>query len=167
MQKTNIERIYYGSTPDLVWKEIFREQGTKIAKLMAFTGRMLFGINNTLTQQLIDAIKIPSCSLNDWNNDVLIEEIFSYHLKRRTNSYINWRDFLNKWWKQGTIIELHSNLKQLYPTNYQLNERELNAWRTMLYHIGCHNITPFLRQESEIRNKYHLFKNKKIYILIS
>ncbi len=89
MQKTNIERIYYESTPDLVWKEIFHEQGTKIAKLMAFTGRMLFGINNTLTQQLIDAIKIPSCSLNDWNNDVLIEEIFSYHLKRRTNSYIN------------------------------------------------------------------------------
>ena len=43
---------------------------------MAFTGRMLFGINNTLTQQLIDAIKIPSCSLNDWNNDILIEEIF-------------------------------------------------------------------------------------------
>jgi len=57
---------------------------------------MLFGINNTLTQQLIDAIKIPSCSLNDWNNDVLIEEIFSYHLKQQTNSYINWRDFLNK-----------------------------------------------------------------------
>jgi len=49
MQKTNIERIYYRSTPDLVWKEIFHEQGTKIAKLMAFTGRMLFEINNTLT----------------------------------------------------------------------------------------------------------------------
>jgi len=63
---------------------------------MAFTERMLFGINNTLTQQLIDAIKIPSCLLNDWNNDVLIEEIFSYHLKQQTNSYINWRDFLNK-----------------------------------------------------------------------
>ncbi|CAG8644325.1 14830_t:CDS:2, partial [Funneliformis mosseae] len=43
-------------------------------------------------------------------------------------------------------------LKQLYSTNYQSNERELNAWRIILYYIGCHNITLFLNQESETRS---------------
>ncbi|RIA84227.1 hypothetical protein C1645_784549, partial [Glomus cerebriforme] len=77
IQKTKIEKIYYESTPDLVWKKIFRQE-------------------------------------------------------------------------QGTIIELYSNLKLLYPTNYQLSERELNAWRIMLRNIGCQNIT-FLKQESKTR----------------
>lgn len=151
MQKTTFENVYYGNTPDLVWERIFHEQGTKIAKLMILTGKVLFGIENTITQRLIQAIEIPSCLLSDWNNDVLTEKVFSYHLKRRTISNVNWRGFLKKWQEQETIIELHSNLKQLYPTNYQFNERELNAWRIMLRKMGCHDITPFSRQNSAVK----------------
>ena len=127
MYKTEVEKTYCESTPDLVWEKIFSEQGTKIAKLKTFTGRVLFGIESTITQRLIQTIKIPSCSLNDWNNDVLMEKIFSYHLKRRTISNVDWCKFLSKWREQGTIIELHSNLKQLYPIDYKFNECELTA----------------------------------------
>jgi hypothetical protein len=77
---------------------------------------------------------------------------------------VDLRNFLSKWQEQGTIIELYSNLKQLYPTNYQLSERELNAWRIMLRSIGCHNIT-FLKQESKVKKiKKNYFKIKKFLI---
>ena len=89
MHKTEVEKTYCESTSDLVWEKIFSEQGTKIAKLRTFTGRVLFGIESTITQRLIQAIKIPSCSLSDWNNDVLMEKVFSYHLKRRTISNVD------------------------------------------------------------------------------
>ena len=51
------------------------------------------------------------------------------------------------------MIELHSNLKQLYPIDYKFNERELTAWRIMLRNIGCHDITPFSKQGSKVRIK--------------
>ena len=153
MYKTEVEKTYCESTPDLVWEKIFSEQGTKIAKLKTFTGRVLFGIENTITQRLIQATKIPSCSLSDWDSDVLMEKVFSYHLKRRTISNVDCHKFLSKWQEQGTIIELHSNLKQLYPIDYKFSERELSAWRMMLRNIGCHDITPFSRQDSKVRIK--------------
>ena len=153
MYKTEVEQIYCESSPDLVWERIFSEQGTKIAKLKIFTGRVLFGIENTIAQRLIQAIKIPSCSLSDWSNSELVEKVFSYHLKRRTISNIDWREFLSKWREQGTIIELYSNLKQLYPIDYKFSERELNAWRIMLRNIGCHDITPFSKQDSKVKIK--------------
>ena len=114
---------------------------------------MLFGIDNTMTQRLIQTINIPSCSLSDWDNDVLMEKVFSYHLKRQTISNINWRKFLSKWREQETIIELHSSLKQLYPMDYEFNERELNAWRQMLRYIRCYDITPFSNQDSKVKIK--------------
>ena len=148
---TEVEKTYRESTPDLVWERIFNKHETKIAKLKIFTRRVLFGIDNTMTQRLIQTIKIPSCSLSDWDNDVLMEKVFSYHLKRRTISNINWRKFLSKWREQETIIELHSSLKQLYPMDYEFNERELNAWRQMLRNIGCYDITPFSKQDSKVK----------------
>ncbi|PKY33820.1 hypothetical protein RhiirB3_453052, partial [Rhizophagus irregularis] len=77
---------------------------------------MLFGIENTITQRLIQTLKILSCSLSDWNNDVLMEEVYSYHLKRRT-------------------------------INHKFSECELNVWRIMLRNIGCHDVTPFSKQD--------------------
>jgi hypothetical protein len=77
---------------------------------------------------------------------------------------VDWHNFLRKWQEQGTIIELYSNLKQSYSTNYQLSEHELNAWRIMFRSIGCHNIT-FLKQESKVKkNKKNYFKIKKFLI---
>ena len=86
-------------------------------------------------------------------NDILMEKVFSYHLKRRTISNIDWHKFLSKWREQGTIIELHSNLIQLYPIDYKFSERELNVWRIMLRNIGCHDITPFSNKDSKVKIK--------------
>ncbi len=151
IQKTQIEKIYYESISDLVWKKIFGEQKqtAKLFELMKLTGRTLYGIENYLIQKLIH--DVPSCSLSEWNDNI-IEKVFSYYLKQWTSIYVDWHNFLRKWQEQGTIIELYSNLKLLYPINYQLSERELNAWKIMLCNIGCHNII-FLKQESKINKK--------------
>jgi hypothetical protein len=69
---------------------------------------------------------------------------------------VDWHNFLDEWREQGTIIKLHSNLKQLYPIDHQLSERELNAWRMILRNIGCHNITPFLKQELKVKIKKNM-----------
>jgi hypothetical protein len=65
MQKTQIKKIYYESTLDLVWEKVFSEQikSAKLIELMKLTGRTLYGIENNLSQELIHAA--PSCSLNE------------------------------------------------------------------------------------------------------
>lgn len=62
------------------------------------------------------------------------------------------------------IIELHSNLKQLYPLDHKFSERELNAWRIMLRNIGCHDVTPFSKQASKVNiNNSSFVKKKNIF----
>jgi hypothetical protein len=94
MQKTQIKKIYYESTSDLVWEKVFSEQvkSAKLIELMKLTGRTLYGIENNLSQELIHAA--PSCSLNEWDDDVLLEEIFSYYFKRRISNHVDWHNFL-------------------------------------------------------------------------
>ncbi|CAG8616179.1 4288_t:CDS:2, partial [Diversispora eburnea] len=38
------------------------------------------------TQYFIQILRIPSCTLNDWNDGDLMESIFAYHLKRRIST---------------------------------------------------------------------------------
>ena len=58
---------------------------------------MLFGIEHNLTQILVYNLQIPSCTLADWNNEVVLYQIYHYHLKKRTKADINWRGLLQKW----------------------------------------------------------------------
>ncbi|RHZ77854.1 hypothetical protein Glove_170g35 [Diversispora epigaea] len=62
---------------------------------------------------------------------------------------IQWHEFFLEWYnEQKTIIELIVTLKKLYPLNYTFNNRKMRAWRTMLSHAGCTDITPFTKETS-------------------
>ncbi|RHZ49726.1 hypothetical protein Glove_515g4 [Diversispora epigaea] len=69
-----------------------------------------------------------------------------FHGETPNNAWKNVGLWLNQ---HSTIIELHGKLKKLYPPNYILDDRELRAWKTMLKAVGCINITPFGKNESE------------------
>ena len=114
----------------------------------------LFGIDNEYTQALINQLQIPSCTLEEWNNSSLLQQIFEYHLKKRTKSDVNWMGFIENWKnQQSNIIELQTSLMQLYESTYQMNSRELCAWRSMFRHMGCVEITPYNKDQCEVSNE--------------
>ncbi|RIB06040.1 hypothetical protein C2G38_2218079 [Gigaspora rosea] len=98
----------------------------------------------------------------EWNNEILLEQIFRYHLKKRTKSNINWIEFIHNWKNQESkIIELRTSLAQLYEPKYQINSRELCAWKSMLRHIGCTEITPYNKDQSEITSSNTIYEARR------
>ncbi|RHZ55139.1 hypothetical protein Glove_420g6 [Diversispora epigaea] len=138
-------KIYFFTEcdPESLWK--------KVGILQQYNGKLLFGLEEPHTQSLIKILRIPSCTLNDWNNYDVMELIFAYHLKRRISTCINWQEFFNQWLTElSTIIELRSQLKKLYPIDHEINEREFRAWKTMLRNVGCVEITPFEKDQFKV-----------------
>ncbi|CAG8744642.1 7230_t:CDS:2, partial [Gigaspora margarita] len=60
VQKAEIKKIYSNNIPDLVWNKIFNKQEIKITELSELTGKILFGIENDITQQKLQVLEIPS-----------------------------------------------------------------------------------------------------------
>jgi len=88
---------------------------------------------------------------NDWNNQEKMKLLFDYHLRRRTLANIEWYSFFNNWFFQkNNIMEIHMVLKKMYPANYKISNRELQAWHSMLRAAGCTNITPFTSNISPV-----------------
>jgi hypothetical protein len=143
-KENELQTIVCGKNPTDVW--------SKIDHKPEFDANKLFGIDNEYTQALIGQLRIPSCKLEEWNDVLLLQQIFEYHLKKRTKSDVNWLDFIENWKnQQSEIIELRTSLMQVYGSEYQINSRELCAWRTMLRHMGCVEITPYNQNQCEVR----------------
>ena len=76
--------------------------------------------------------------------------VFERHIKSRkiANAFSDWQKLFTNWYEQtNTIIQFPTILYQIYPDNYQFQERELGAWRAMLRASGCTNITPFTKKQ--------------------
>ncbi|GBC08314.1 hypothetical protein RclHR1_08010004 [Rhizophagus clarus] len=60
-------------------------------------------------------------------------------------------EFIENWKnQQSEIIELRTSLMQLYGSEYQISSSEFNAWKSMLRHMGCIEITPYNKNQCEI-----------------
>ena len=161
-EDNKLRTIVYGKNPTDVW--------SKIDHKPEFNANQLFGIDNEYILALIGQLQIPSCTSEEWNDVLLLQQIFEYHLKKRTKSDINWLGFIENWKsQQSEIIELQTSLMQIYGPEYQISSRELYAWRTMLRHMGCVEITPYNKNQSEVRNEGIINSNNKtksIYLFI-
>lgn len=147
-QNEQIKFKYSGSNPDEVWKELWN----KFNILQNWDGKTLFGINHEKTQNLINSLRTPSCTINEWNDKIMMLQLYKHHLHKFTIADVSWYEFLLNWKKeQCNIIELYSTLESIYPEGYQFKEREFRAWKALLRSIGCTNITPFNKNESEVR----------------
>jgi hypothetical protein len=93
---------------------------------------------------------VPTCKPSDWTNYALMEILFKYHLKRRTDSNIRWYTLFENWINNSSIIELYTQLKSLYPIRHKFGDREIRAWQCMLKAAGCHDITPFTKKNSKV-----------------
>jgi len=69
-----------------------------------------------------------------------------------------WNEFFTEWYHETkTIIEITNALKAIYPLNHSFSEREMRAWRAMLTHAGCTNITPFNKNISSVSHIINVF----------
>ncbi|RIA80454.1 hypothetical protein C1645_838667 [Glomus cerebriforme] len=124
-QESTLIKQFIGTTPDEVWR--------KTGQLKKFIGIQLFGLESLITSNLIQQHQIPKYTLDDWNNEFIIEQLFDYYVKRRIIANVDWIYFFINWAKsKNLIIELESALYAIYPKGYEFNERELGAWKTML-----------------------------------
>ncbi len=60
----------------------------------------------------------------------LLDLVFKWHIKTRKilNIFLNWQTLFIDWYEQtNTIIQFPTILYQIYPDNYQFQEKELSA----------------------------------------
>ncbi|RHZ71753.1 hypothetical protein Glove_253g31 [Diversispora epigaea] len=112
-------------------------------KEQKYRGTQLFGFEHTYTQSVLQQSHIPKCQPSQWNNEELMNRLYEYHLKKRTIVEINWLQLFKQWKFSGYIIEINTTLSNLYSKKYQFNDREMQAWSSMLKATGCTNVTPF------------------------
>ncbi|RHZ74795.1 hypothetical protein Glove_219g105 [Diversispora epigaea] len=119
-------QTYTGKSPSDVW--------TKPNILKSFDGKDLFGL---------------SC---DWNNIEIMTQAFEKYLKRRISVVnLNWHLFFTKWKQQSTtIIEFSSHLASIYPADFEFTNTILGAWKSMMRYVGCTDITPYKKKESNL-----------------
>jgi hypothetical protein len=142
-KENQLSEEFHGSDPNSVW--------VKIGVLKEWSGITLFGLDNYNVKEQLEQARKLLCHHNEWHNYSKMEQVFRYHLQKRTYSKVNWYLLFQKWKENNCkIIELHSQLASLYPNDYIFSEREIRAWRAMLRATGCTNITPFGKEKSEV-----------------
>ncbi|CAB5184558.1 unnamed protein product [Rhizophagus irregularis] len=150
-------KLYHNknTTPNKIWKTI------DIHK--KYDGVALFGITDPYVQQKLEELnKLEKSKLeksknlitytsDNWENIDILNLIFEQNIKKRkiaTSTFSDWSNLFTNWYKQtNTIIQFPTILFQIYPNNYQFQEKELNAWRAMFCAAGCTNITPLVKKK--------------------
>uniref|UniRef100_U9UH23 Uncharacterized protein n=1 Tax=Rhizophagus irregularis (strain DAOM 181602 / DAOM 197198 / MUCL 43194) TaxID=747089 RepID=U9UH23_RHIID len=141
-QDFKIQKTFVGTTPDDVWKNS--------GYIQKFSGKELFGLEDQITLQKLNKLRIPQCAPHEWNNFKLMKKLYEYHLQRQTFAKIEWYKLFVRWdQNECNVIELNSELKLLYPPEHQFSDRELGAWLSMLRAAGCSDITPWSHGKSE------------------
>jgi hypothetical protein len=146
-------KLYHNqdTTPNKIWKTVGIHR--------KYDGTALFGITNSYVQQKLQEElsklkrnkNLITCTSNDWKNIDILNLIFEQNIKTRkitTSIFSDWLNLFTNWYKQtNTIVQFPTILFQIYPDNYQFQEKELSAWRAMFHASGCTNITPSAKKQ--------------------
>ncbi|CAB5190547.1 unnamed protein product [Rhizophagus irregularis] len=143
-------KLYHNkdTTPNKIWETI--------SILKKYDGATLFGITDYNIQQILTELNkleksknLITCTSDNWKNIDILNLIFEQNIKKRkiANTFSSWSKLFTNWYDQtNTIIQFPTILYQIYPKNYQFQEKELGAWRAMFCAFGCTNITPFMKK---------------------
>ena len=140
-----LKEEYFGVSPEEVWEKIDACHGKDPMALFGLTDS---AVKNAIQQQM----QTPLCNFKQWADLNIMMPIFKKYLKRRIGiSDLAWHEFFIKWSDQrSSIIELTAALGSIYPSNYKFGIREFRAWKQMMKIVGCTNITPFLKNTSQV-----------------
>ncbi|CAG8507196.1 11880_t:CDS:2, partial [Scutellospora calospora] len=70
-----VSKTFTNINPDQLWSQV--------NCLQQYNGKKLFRLEEPYMQNLIQSIKILTCTLDKWNNSQIMECVFNYHLKCR------------------------------------------------------------------------------------
>ena len=56
-----------------------------------------------------------------------MNNLYEYHLKRRTIIEVNWLQLFKQWESSGNIIKINTTLANLYLKNHQFNDHKMQA----------------------------------------
>ena len=144
-QDFELRFTHVGNNPNDVWQ--------KVCVLREHRGVDIFGISHPQIQIFIQTLLIPRCQPEEWHIINKMQALWNYHLRKFTLASIQWNEFFIKWYNETkTVIEITTSLKKIYPPDYTLKEREMRAWRAMLSHARCVNITPYAKEISPVSN---------------
>ncbi|CAB5374443.1 unnamed protein product [Rhizophagus irregularis] len=142
------KRSLFDTTPNKIWETI--------GILKKYDSATLFGITDYNIQQILTELNkleksknLITCTSDNWKNIDILNLIFEQNIKKRkiANTFSSWSKLFTNWYDQtNTIIQFPTILYQIYPKNYQFQEKELGAWRAMFCASGCTNITPFMKK---------------------
>ena len=100
----------------------------KIDILKEWSGVTLFSLDNSSVKEKLEQARKLLCFHDKQYNYSKMEQIFKYHLQKRTYSQVNWYLLFQEQKENNCqIIELHSWLDLLYPDDYIFSEREIRA----------------------------------------
>jgi hypothetical protein len=100
---------------------------------------------------LISALRRPSCTINEWNNEIMMTQLYKHHLYKFTPSSTPWYEFLLNWKEQKcNIIELFSALKYIYPEG--INSKKENFVLGKHYYVVLDAL--ILRHSTRIYQRY-------------
>jgi hypothetical protein len=140
---------FNGATPTEVWK--------KTGVLKKYKGEELFGVSHTVVSNEFQKYQqqqstTVTCLPEEWKNREIIDKIFEDNLKKKIGvSGLNWYSIFDSFYEQkSSIIELTSSLKKIYPKEHEFTSRELRAWHTMMSRVGCHDVTPYPKENSKV-----------------
>ncbi|RGB37790.1 hypothetical protein C1646_756417 [Rhizophagus diaphanus] len=103
----------------------------------------IYGLDFELQKMFVGDTPDDVWKNSEWSNFNLMKKLYEYHLQRRTSANVKWYNLFIRWnQSECNIIELSSELKELYPPKHQFSDRELGAWLSILCAAGCSDITP-------------------------
>ena len=62
---------------------------TNVGLYKKFRGTQLFGLEYLLTQKIINNQHKPTCTPDAWNDEILMNNMYNYYLRKKTISNIN------------------------------------------------------------------------------
>ncbi|RIB18009.1 hypothetical protein C2G38_2185821 [Gigaspora rosea] len=127
-----------------VWKK------TKI--LAKYYGINPFGyLHSSVIQERLTK-SIVTCSSQHWLSIEKLDTVFNRHIKSRklsTSNMLNCYSLVFNWLKEGhSIIRLDKALQSIYLPTYQLQDKDICAWKAILNAYGYTNITLFTKDIS-------------------
>ncbi|CAG8536982.1 5575_t:CDS:1 [Cetraspora pellucida] len=143
---TNLEFHYEDESALTVWK--------KAKILTKYNGTDLFGyLHSSVVQERLTKSMITYTSQH-WHSIEKLNAVFDRHIKSRKlnmSSMLKWHSLFFNWLKEGhSIIQLDKVLQSIYLPTYQLQDKDICAWKAMLNACGCTNITPFTKDISQL-----------------
>ncbi|CAG8585728.1 10947_t:CDS:1, partial [Cetraspora pellucida] len=85
------------------------------------------GLEHERTKLKISKELTLSCTIEDWQNEQIMNTLFNYYLKKYQYVYKMEKIFISWQNQKNNLIELTTKLQEIYSLNYTIKDCELHV----------------------------------------